>query len=99
MRTNSFTALKTILLAGGLILSSALAQAKEVTAMLRVPAMDCEACTIVIKHALTQTKGVKTVDLNVEKRTAHIVYDDTQVTQPQIEKAIEKAGFRTEHDK
>ena len=28
------------------------------------------ACTVVIKRALTQTKGVKALDLNVEKRTA-----------------------------
>jgi copper chaperone CopZ len=51
---------------------------------------------VVIKKALTQTKGVKTVDLNVEKRTATIVYDDTQVTEAQIRKAIEKSGFKTE---
>jgi copper chaperone CopZ len=42
---------------------------------------------------------VKTVDLNVEKRTATIIYDDAQVTESQIEKAIEKAGFKTEHAK
>ena len=51
---------------------------------------------MVIKKALAQTKGVKTVDLNVEKRTATIVYDDAHVTEAQIEKAIEKSGFKTE---
>ncbi len=59
--------------------------------------MDCDACTIVIKRALTQTNGVKTVDLNVEKRTAKMIYDDTQVTEPEPE--IEKAGFKTERYK
>ena len=83
----------------GLGLISGAAVAKEATAELKVPAMDCAACTVVIKKALTQTQGVKTVDLNVEKRTASIVYEDTQVTEPQIEKAIEKAGFKTEHSK
>ena len=83
----------------GLGLISGTAVAKEATAELKVPAMDCAACTVVIKKALTQTKGVKTVDLNVEKRTASIVYEDTQVTEPQIEKTIEKAGFKTEHSK
>jgi copper chaperone CopZ len=61
--------------------------------------MDRAACTVVIKKALTQTKGVKSVDLNVEKRTATVVYEDTQVTEPQIEKTIEKVGFKTERSK
>lgn len=83
----------------GLILIGGTAVAKEATAELRVPAMDCAACTVVIKKALTQTKGIKTVDLNLEKRTATIVYEDTQITRPEIKKAIEKAGFKTEESK
>ena len=66
---------------------------------MKVPAMDCAACTVVIKKALTQTKGVKNVDLNVDKRTATVVYEDTQVTQAEIQKTIEKAGFKTEQSK
>ena len=50
---------------------------------------------MVIKKALTQTKGVKNVDLNVDKRTATVAYEDTQVTQAEIQKTIEKAGFKT----
>ena len=80
----------------GLGLAGGLAVAKEATAEMKVPAMDCAACTIVIKKALSETKGVKTVELNVEKREAHIVYEDTQVTQQQIERVLEKAGFKVE---
>ena len=58
--------------------------------------MDCAACTVVIRKALTQTKGVRHVELNVDKRTATIVYEDTQVTEAQIGKVIERAGFRAE---
>ena len=46
--------------------------------------MDCAACTVVIKKALTQTKGVKNVDLNVDKRTIAVVYEDARVTQAEI---------------
>ena len=83
----------------GLALTAGAAIAKEATAELKVPAMDCAACTVVIKKALTQTKGVKTVDLNVEKRTATVVYEDSQVTELQIAKAIEKVGFKTERSR
>jgi copper chaperone CopZ len=80
-------------------LASGVAVAKEATAEMKVPAMDCAACTVVIKKALTQTSGVKKVDLNVEKRTATVVYEDTQVTKAEIQKTIERAGFKTEQSK
>jgi copper chaperone CopZ len=83
----------------GLWLFAGTALAEEATSELKVPAMDCAACTVVIKKALTQIKGVKTVDLNVDKRTATIVYEDTQVKQAEIQKTIEKAGFKTEPSK
>jgi copper chaperone CopZ len=73
--------LKTTATIIGLALFAGTAVAKEASAEMKVPAMDCAACTVVIKKALTQTKGVKTVDLNIEKRTATVVYDDTQVTE------------------
>jgi copper chaperone CopZ len=90
--------MKVVITMMGLLLAGT-AIAKEATSQLRIPAMDCAACTVVIKKALTQTKGVKNVDLNVEKRTATVVYEDTQVTQAEIQKTIEKAGFKTEASK
>lgn len=90
---------KLIAMMVGLGLAGGIAVAKEATAEMKVPAMDCAACTVVIKKALTQTKGVKNVDLNVDKRTATVVYEDTQVTQAEIQKTIEKAGFKTEQSK
>jgi copper chaperone CopZ len=90
---------KLIAMMVGLGLATGIAVAKEAIAEMKVPAMDCAACTVVIKKALTQTKGVKNVDLNVDKRTATVVYEDTQVTQAEIRKTIEKAGFKTEQSK
>ena len=91
--------MKLITIVAGLAMAAALASAKEVTAAMKVPGMDCDACTVVIRHALAQTKGVKSVDLNVEKRMATIVYEDTQVTESQIQKVIEKSGYKTEPGK
>src|SRR6266478_2683527 len=51
----------------GLGLAGGMAVAKEATAEMKVPAMDCAACTVVIKKALTQTKGVRTVDISTLK--------------------------------
>lgn len=97
--TKKFSAKKFLMLVAGMIVASVFLHAKEVTATIRVPAMDCDACTVVIKKALTQAKGVKNVDLNVDKRIATVVYEDTQLTQAEIQKTIEKAGFKTEPSK
>jgi copper chaperone CopZ len=80
----------------GLGLAGGVAVGKEATVELKVPAMDCAACVVVIKRALTQTRGVRNVDLDVGKRTATVVYEDTQMTQTEIRQTIEKAGFKTE---
>src|SRR6266478_1482955 len=84
---------KLIAMMVGLGLAAGIAVANEATAEMKVPAMDCAACTVVIKRALTQMKGVKAVDLNVEKRTATVAYDDTQVTEAQIGKSIRVCVF------
>ena len=60
-----------ITVVAGLVLAGGLASAKEVTAAMKVPGMDCDACTVVIRRTLKQTEGVKTVDLNVDKRNGH----------------------------
>jgi copper chaperone CopZ len=91
--------MKLITVIVGLRLAGGIAMAKEARAEMKIPAMDCTACTVVIRKAPTQTKGVKNVDLNVEKRTATVLYEDTQVTQGEIQKTIEKAGFKTEMSK
>ena len=88
--------MKLIAMMIGVGLAGGIAVATDATTELKVPAMDCAACTVVIKKALTQTKGIKNVDLNVEKRIATVAYEDTQVTQAEIQKAIEKAGYKTE---
>lgn len=42
---------------------------------------------------------MKTADVSLEKHTATVLYDDAQVTEAQLKKAIEKAGFKAERAK
>lgn len=46
------------------------------------------------QEALTQTKGVKSADVSLEKNSATVVYDATQVTEEQLRQAINKTGFQ-----
>lgn len=77
----------TLLLAG-------LAMAKEVKTEIAVKGMTCGSCAVAVKKALTQTKGVKSAEVSLEKNSATVVYDDTQVNEEQLREAINKTGFK-----
>jgi len=69
------------------------ATAKETTANITVPKMDCDSCAVVIKRALTKTPGVKSTTIDTEKRLVKVVYEDSAVSEAQIQQTIEKTGF------
>ena len=77
-----------------LLLAAGMAVAKDVTTEIKVKGMTCGSCVVSVKKALTQTKGVKSVDVSLEKNSATVVYDDTQVTEKQLRQAINKTGFQ-----
>jgi copper chaperone CopZ len=79
-----------VLLLGGAAL------AKDVTAEIKVKGMSCGSCAAAVKYALIKTKGVKKADVSVEKALAVVVYDDAQVTERELRRAIDKTGFKTE---
>ena len=82
--------LTNVLLLGGIVM------AKEATTEIKVKGMTCGSCVVSVKKALTQTKGVKSADVSLEKAQATVVYDDAQVNQQQLRDAIKKAGFKVE---
>lgn len=69
------------------------ATAKEATANMTVPKMDCDSCAVVIKRALTKTPGVKSTTIDTEKRLVKVVYEDSAVSEMQLQQTIEKTGF------
>lgn len=84
--------LLTILLS--VLLFSGLAMAKEATAKINVKGMTCGSCVVTVKKALTNTKGVKSAEVSLEKELATVVYDKEQVTEKQLREAINKTGFQ-----
>lgn len=91
--------MKLIATIAGLALASGLALAKEVTAEIKVKGMTCGSCAVAVKKALTQTKGVKSADVSVDKGMARVVYEDSQVTEKQLRDAVTKTGFTAEPSK
>ena len=76
-----------------LALSSAAALAETKTVTLAVPGMDCEACPITVKKALSRVPGVSKVSASLAKKQAVVTYDDSKATLEALTKATANAGY------
>jgi mercuric ion binding protein len=63
------------------------------TVTLSVPTMDCPACPITVKKALTKVSGVAQADVNFDKREATVTFDDAKTTAEALIKATKDAGY------
>ena len=48
------------------------------TVTLFVPDMNCAACPITVKKALTKVSGVSKTDVNLDRREAKVTFDDVR---------------------
>ena len=67
--------------------------AAQQTVTLSIPAMNCAACPIAVKMALTKLDGVVDVKSNLDQRETTVVFDDSKVTFVAIIQATKAAGF------
>lgn len=63
------------------------------TVTLSVPSMDCAACPIVVKKALSKVAGVQKVEVSFEKREAVVTFDDARAPVDALTKATANAGY------
>lgn len=79
----------------GLILASlavsATATMKTVT--LSVPGMNCATCPITVKKALGKVDGVTKTEVNLEKRSAVVTFDDMRTNLDALTRATGDAGY------
>ena len=61
------------------------------TETLQIKGMSCGHCVSAVREALEETGGVEVLD--VEIGTARVRYDAEEVTQQDLEEAVEEAGF------
>ncbi len=83
--------LMTLALALAGLAGSAWSAQQSVT--LSIPSMDCAACPITVKQALTKVEGVKAVSSNLDKRQTTVTFDDAKVSPALIAQATKDAGF------
>ena len=63
------------------------------TVTLSVPGMNCAACPITVKKALTKVDGVQKAEVSYEKREAVVTFDDAKTSVEALTKATENAGY------
>jgi len=85
--------MKTLLLAVALTLSSGTAWAAERTVTLDIQNMTCALCPITVSTAIKGVKGVKSVDVNFEAKTATVIFDDAVSNVDTVAQASTDAGY------
>lgn len=63
------------------------------TVTLSVPGMDCAACPITVKKALTKVPGVGKTEVSLEKREAKVTFDDAKTNVEALTRATTDAGY------
>ena len=58
-----------------------------------VPDVHCDHCASSIEGAVGAIDGVESVDVQIEKRTVDVTYDDAVVEMAEIVTAIEGQGY------
>lgn len=63
------------------------------TVTLSVPDMNCAACPITVKKALTKVSGVSKTEVNLDRREAKVTFDDAKTTTETLTRATKDAGY------
>ncbi|MBL8370712.1 MAG: mercury resistance system periplasmic binding protein MerP [Burkholderiaceae bacterium] len=63
------------------------------TVTLSVPDMNCAACPITVKKALTKISGVSKADVNLDRREAKVTFDDAKTNVETLTRATKDAGY------
>lgn len=63
------------------------------TVTLSVPDMNCAACPITVKKALTKVPGVGKIDVSLERRGATVTFDDAKTNADALTRATKDAGY------
>ena len=59
----------------------------------RIGGMSCAACSVRIEKAIGSIEGVESVIANYGNNTATVTYDDTKVSEADVKKAVDAAGY------
>jgi mercuric transport protein periplasmic component len=73
--------------------SSGPATAAPRTVTLSLPGMNCAACPITVKKALSKVPGVAKAEVNLDKREVTVTFDDARTHVEALMRATRDAGY------
>lgn len=76
-----------------LLLHAPIAAAAERTVTLAVENMTCALCPVTVRTAIERVAGVKNVQVDFERKTAVVVFDDVEASIQDITDASRQAGY------
>ncbi|MDA8129669.1 MAG: mercury resistance system periplasmic binding protein MerP [Betaproteobacteria bacterium] len=85
--------MKKLVALGALIVLMSPVWAATQTVTLSVPGMDCAACPITVKKALTKVPGVGKTEVSLERREARVTFDDAKTNVEALTRATKDAGY------
>ena len=59
-----------------------------------IEGMHCGACSTGIEMFLSNTPGVKSAKVNYDSKKAEVEYEDEEIKEEGVIKAVEEAGFK-----
>lgn len=67
--------------------------AADQTVTLSVPGMNCAACPITVKKALSRIPGVSTIEISLDTREVSVTFDDARTSVDALTHATGEAGY------
>ena len=64
--------------------------------IIQVGGMSCNHCKLAVEKALRGISGVDSVEVDLKKKTAMVVYDESRCGVPAMKAAITEEGFTAE---
>jgi copper chaperone len=61
---------------------------------LKIEGMTCQHCSTRVRQSLSNVQGVQSVDIDLAKGYANVEYDESQVNQTALDKAVEMVGYK-----
>lgn len=61
--------------------------------ILNVPTISCDHCKMTIEGAVSQLEGVSKTEVDIDKRTVLVDFDEAQVTLQEIVEAMDEVGY------
>lgn len=106
-RTNILTILVAMVIFAGAPVSQAgaaqpqqegfkVAAVQEQKVVFKVPNMTCPLCPVTVKKAMSGVVGVKFVTVDLDTKTATVIFDPSQATPEDIAAASANAGYPAE---